>query len=152
MISINSVIPWLLTTQTGMVALSTLSGLLAIAFITLIGSFLKRLIKPNVEHAFYNTILQYWFKGFFFKRRMIATFIRMNNLGETIINSIIHLIGTFIVVAFLSSALTATILYLQTADFIYSPYLLFLMALNCMLSWSLGKNLLYFRKVVYRLQ
>lgn len=148
----NEGIIWLVTTTGGMVALSTCAGLLAIGLVTLLGAFLKRLIRPNVEHAFYETILQHWLKGFFLKRKIVATFIRMNNLGDTIINGIIHLIGMFMVVAFLSSALTATLLHLLANPFAYSPYLLFLMAANCMLAWSLGSNLLYFRRVVYRLQ
>lgn len=143
---------WLATTGHGMVVLSTISGLLAIVFITLLGAFLEKLVRPNVEHAFYHTILQHWMKGYLLKHRIVATFIRMNNMGESIINGIIHLAGMFIVVAFLSSALTATFLHLQNADFVYSPYLLFLMSANCMLAWSLGRNLLYFRRVVYRLQ
>lgn len=135
-----------------MIILSTISGLLAIAFMSSLGAFLKICIRPNVEHTFYNTILKQWFGGFFLKRKIIATFIKMNNMGELIVDSIIHLIGMFIVVACLSSALTATILHLQQHAFIYSLYLLFLMSANCMLIWSLGKNLIYFRKVVYRLK
>jgi hypothetical protein len=146
------ILQWLLTTSHGMLALSALAGILAIGFITFMGAFLKTLIRPNVEHTFYNTILKHWFKGYFLKHKIVATFIRANNLGEDIVNGIIHLIGMFIAVAFVSSALTATILHLQLNAFIYSPYLLFLMSANIMLAWSVGKNMLYFRKVVYRLK
>ncbi len=141
-----------MTTSDGMYAFSALAGTLAIVFITIIGAFFKTLIKPNVEHTFYNIILKHWFKGYFLKHKIIATFIKVNNLGEEIVNGIIHLIGMFIVVAFLSSALTATLFHLQVNAFIYSPYLLFLMSANIMLAWSVGKNMLYFRKVIYRLK
>lgn len=150
--ALQQYLPWLTTTAEGMCVLSVLAGMLAIVFITLSGAFLKTLIRPNVEHAFYNIILKHWFKGYFLKHKIVATFIKVNNLGEDIVNGIIHLIGMFIAVAFVSSALTATILHLQLNAFIYSPYLLFLMSANIMLAWSVGKNMLYFRKVVYRLK
>ena len=145
-------LPWLTTTIEGMCVLSAVAGILAIVFITLLGAFLKTLIRPNVEHTFYNIILKHWFKGYFLKHKIVATFIKVNNLGEDIVNGIIHLIGMFIAVAFLSSALTTTLLHLQVHAFIFSPWLLFLMSANIMLAWSVGKNMLYFRKVVYRLK
>jgi hypothetical protein len=150
--TLDNSMAWLITTTTGMTILSVIAGMLAIVFITLLAAFLKTLVKPNIEHTFYETILKKWFTGFFLRHKIVGAFIKMNNMGETIIDGITHLIGMFMVVAFLSSALTATLLYLLQNPFVYSPYLLFLMASNAMLAWSLGKNLLYFRKLVYRLK
>lgn len=142
---------WLSSTATGMAVLSTGCGLLAILLLATISHSLKALIRPNIEHAFYENILRRWFTGFFLKHRIIATFIRMNRMGETIVNAMIHLTATFVIVALLSAALTASSIYMVQEGFYYSPLLLALMTCNIALLWALVRNLIFFRKLAYRL-
>lgn len=142
---------WLLETTGGMLILSLACGLIAIAGLTLVRESLKALIRPNIEYTFYENILRRWLGSYFQQHRIIGTFIRMNRMGDTIVNCLIITVATFVVVALLSSAITATLIYIYRQAFIFSPLLLFLMSVNIMLGWALINNLLYFRKVLYRL-
>lgn len=142
---------WLLETTGGMLVLSLICGVIAIAGLTLIRESLKALIRPNIEYTFYENILRRWLGSYFQQHRIIGAFIRMNRMGDTIVNSLIITVATFVVVALLSSTLTATLIHVCQQAFVYSPLLLFLMTANIMLGWALVINLLYFRRVLYRL-
>lgn len=147
----TDVLQWLAGTASGMLTLSIGGGVLAIVLLAAVSHSLSALIRPNIEHTFYERILRQWFNGFFLRHRIIATFIRMNRMGDTIVNAMIHLTATFIIVAFLSAALTASSIFIAQDGFIYSPRLLILMIANIALLWALVRNVMFFRKLMYRL-
>jgi hypothetical protein len=110
------------------------------------------LFRPIIEQGFYNRILNHWLGPFFSKHKIIATFIRLQGLGDAVVDTIACIIGTMLVVAMLSSATTALIISLMNDGFVYSLYLVFLTASMSMLSWILGFNLRFFYKLLHRLK
>ena len=148
----SEIINWLVSTVPGMLSLSLLGAILLILLLKQLIKALKCLVKPAVEQAFYDTILNNWLGPFFSKHKIIATFIKIQGLGETVVDSIVHLIGTFAVVALLSSTLTAMLIHVAEQGFVNSVYLTCLLSMALMWTWVLIRSLIYFYRVVNRLK
>ena len=151
MTMMHTLLEWLTSTHYGMLVLGSCTGMIAVFCLRGLAHFLKALVRPNIEHAFYEKILHRWLGGYFLRHRIVATFIRMHRMGDVIVNSLVVTVATFVVVALLSACLTATVIHIHQHAFIYSPLLLGLATADIMLAWALARNLLYFRKVLYRL-
>ncbi|NRB39085.1 MAG: hypothetical protein HRU20_11560 [Pseudomonadales bacterium] len=140
-----------LQSNSGMWLLTLLVVVIAIGVMGRVQTLATWLIKPAVESAFYNTILRRWLGPLLSKHKIIATFIRIQGLGESIVEAILYLLGTFFVVAFLSSTLTAVVLHVSVQGFIFSVYLLGLVFLAAVFTALLFSNMRYFYKLVHRL-
>jgi hypothetical protein len=139
-------------TRQGFAAFCLLGSLLSILCFSGISNLLRYLIRPQIEYRFYHKILDRWLGPFFSKHKIIATFVRLQGLGDTIVDGIANLVVTFIIVAFLSSALTAISLHIYQQGFYFSWWLFALISLAATLGFALIKQLLYFRKLSYRLK
>ena len=144
------IIHWLTTSLQGLLLLCVVGSVISILFIERLKNLLKWIIKPTVDRTFYDTILDNYLGPFFSKHKIIATFIKVQGLGESVVDGILYLIGTFTVVAFLSSALTALLFYLMDEGFVYSLYLLWLVSTVSMLVWVLIHNMIYFYRLIHR--
>ena len=139
-------------TTLGLVLISIIASIGAIIFFIQCIALSNKFIRPAIENSFYNRILNHWLGPFFSKHKIIATFIRLQGLGDAVVDFIAYLMGTFFVVAMLSSACTAFIISLINDGFVYSLYLVFLIASMAMLSWVLGFNLRFLYKLAHRLK
>ena len=148
----NQGITYLTTTTAGMCLLSLFCSVLSILLIKYVTGFFKWLVKPAIERSFYDSILNKWLGPYLSKHKIVATCLKMLGVGDQIVDVIVHIIGTFFIVAFLSSALTASIIDVSQQGFIYSVYLLWLVSMASMLSWMLCHNLVYFYKFTNRLK
>ncbi len=149
---ITDLLNWLSNTVAGMLCLSLIGAMLLILLLKQLTKALKYFVKPAVEQTFYDTILNKWLGPFFSKHKIISTFIKVQGLGETVVDSIVHLIGTFAVVALLSSTLTAMLLHIAEEGVVYSTYLTCLLSMAMMWTWVLIRSLIYFYRVVHRLK
>ena len=143
---------WLTASVPGMFFLSILGAVLLVVLLKKLTKGLRCMVRPAVEQAFYDTILNKWLGPFFSKHKIIATFIKIQGLGETVVDSIVHLIGTFFVVALLSSTLTAMLLHVLEQGFVYSIYLAWLLSMAMMWTWVLVRSLIYFYRIIHRLK
>jgi hypothetical protein len=139
-------------TPQGMALLCLISALCSIALSQSCKRFFRNTFRPAIAHNFYEHILQKWLGPFLSKHKIIATFIRLQGLGETLVDCIACLIATFFLVAFLSASLTAALISIISNGFIYSAYLLFLLSFAAMLASLLLQNLQYFYRVANRLK
>ena len=136
----------------GLTILCILASVCAIACFQRSLVICTTLFRPIIEQGFYNRILNHWLGPFFSKHKIIATFIRLQGLGDAVVDTIACIIGTMFVVAMLSSATTALIISLINDGFVYSLYLICLTASMSMLSWILGFNMRFFYKLLHRLK
>jgi hypothetical protein len=136
----------------GLLVVCIIVSMFAILFFQQCVAISKRFVRPAIEHGFYNRILDTWLGPFLSKHKIIATFIRIQGLGDTVVDAIACISGTFFVVAMLSSATTAFIIEVLANGFHYSLYVVFLVASMSMLTWVLGWNMLYFYKLAHRLK
>ena len=122
----------------GLLVVCTVVSMFAILFFQQCVAISKRFVRPAIEHGFYNRILDTWLGPFLSKHKIIATFIRLQGLGDTVVDAIACISGTFLVVAMLSSATTAFIIEVLANGFHYSLYVVFLVASMSMLTWATG--------------
>lgn len=139
-------------TPEGFAMLCVVCAIISLLFISSISHFLRGIIKPQIEHRFYHKILDHWLGPFYSKYKIIATFIRLQGFGETVVDGIVNIIGTFFIVAFLSSTLTSLGIFIYQYGFHYSLLLLALVCFASMLSWALIHQLIYFHRLTYRLK
>lgn len=150
--TIETVANYFFATSAGMAWLCLLASLSSIALSQSCKRLFSRMFRPAIAHNFYEHILQKWLGPFLSKHKIIATFIRLQGLGETVVDCIACLIATFFLVAFLSACLTASLISIINNGFIYSAYLLSLISFASMLAFLLIQNLHYFYRVANRLK
>ena len=134
----------------GMLLLSMLGAVVMLFLTGRLTVLLRFLVKPAVEQAFYHQILVRWLGPVFSRHKIVATFIRVQGLGDSIVEMVLYMLATFVVVACLSSSLTAVLLHVYQQGFHYSPYLLMLNSLSAVWLYLLMKNLRYFYVLSYR--
>lgn len=151
-ITTHTISHYFLTTPQGMAWLCLITSLFSIVLSQSCKRLLSNTFRPAIAHNFYEHILQKWLGPFFSKHKIIATFIRLQGLGETLVDFIAHLIASFFLVAFLSASLTAALISMITNGFIYSAYLLFLLNFAVMQAYLLIQNVYYLYRVANRVK